>query len=200
MTDAAGSYRFTWLPAGSYVVTPVQTYTTFVPSQRSVTLTAADVLGQDFTADWADSDGDGVRDGVDNCQTTPNPDQSNQDGDALGDACDCSPYDPYEPPSPVGNTVIARRTGGTNATIEWSDGGRPGWFGVYRGHRDRPAPFSYNHACLGSPTTLTSVTDADVPVAGQVFYYLVSRIGCAESSLGADSHGNARPNPAPCVP
>jgi YD repeat-containing protein len=199
-TDAAGIYRFTWLPAGSYVVTPVRTYTTFVPSQRAVTLTAADVLGQDFAADWADSDGDGVRDGLDNCPTTPNADQSNQDGDALGDACDCAPYDPYEPPSPVGNTVIVYRTVGSNATIQWSDDGRPGTFGAYRGHRDRPGPFAYNHACFGAPTTETSVTDGEVPGAGQVFYYLVSRIGCAESSLGTDKTGNPRPNPSPCLP
>ena len=35
-----------------------------------------------------DLDGDGVLDGVDNCPLTPNTDQANNDGDALGDACD----------------------------------------------------------------------------------------------------------------
>lgn len=35
-----------------------------------------------------DSDGDGVADDIDNCLDTPNADQANADGDALGDACD----------------------------------------------------------------------------------------------------------------
>lgn len=35
-----------------------------------------------------DADDDGVSDASDNCPTTPNPDQSNADGDAEGDACD----------------------------------------------------------------------------------------------------------------
>jgi hypothetical protein len=36
----------------------------------------------------ADSDGDGIFDGFDNCQFTYNPSQSNGDGDFAGDACD----------------------------------------------------------------------------------------------------------------
>lgn len=35
-----------------------------------------------------DADGDGVPDATDNCPTTPNPNQENNDGDAQGDACD----------------------------------------------------------------------------------------------------------------
>ncbi len=35
-----------------------------------------------------DTDGDGVCDALDNCDTVPNPSQANADGDALGDACD----------------------------------------------------------------------------------------------------------------
>ena len=36
----------------------------------------------------ADSDGDGIPDGSDNCTDTPNPDQNDNDGDTMGDACD----------------------------------------------------------------------------------------------------------------
>ena len=36
----------------------------------------------------ADSDGDGVPDDQDNCPNTPNPDQTDSDGDAIGDACE----------------------------------------------------------------------------------------------------------------
>jgi hypothetical protein len=39
----------------------------------------------------ADCDGDGLKNGPDNCPTTVNVDQKNSDGDALGDACDTGP-------------------------------------------------------------------------------------------------------------
>ncbi len=42
--------------------------------------------------DDADTDGDGVLDGDDNCPTIPNPDQADSDGDGVGDICqaDCN--------------------------------------------------------------------------------------------------------------
>jgi len=41
-----------------------------------------------------DTDGDGITDDVDNCQTEPNPDQLDTDFDGIGDACDPTPMDP----------------------------------------------------------------------------------------------------------
>ena len=38
-----------------------------------------------------DSDDDSIPDSTDNCRNTPNPAQYNEDGDALGDACDPCP-------------------------------------------------------------------------------------------------------------
>ncbi len=38
-----------------------------------------------------DSDSDGVNDSVDNCPTTPNTDQADNDNDGLGNACDSTP-------------------------------------------------------------------------------------------------------------
>ena len=46
-----------------------------------------------FALGEPDTDNDGVADGVDNCQTIANADQSNQDGDSFGDACDSCPLD-----------------------------------------------------------------------------------------------------------
>ena len=42
----------------------------------------------------ADTDGDGVRDGVDNCRTVANASQTDGDGDGVGDACDVCPSVP----------------------------------------------------------------------------------------------------------
>lgn len=45
----------------------------------------------DFNCEFADSDGDGIGDLVDNCVDTPNPDQADADGDGVGDVCDNCP-------------------------------------------------------------------------------------------------------------
>ena len=43
---------------------------------------------------YVDADGDKVCDDLDNCLTTPNPDQADADQDGAGDACDLCPNDP----------------------------------------------------------------------------------------------------------
>ena len=50
-----------------------------------------DELDARIDAGLDDADGDGVRDGDDNCPDTPNPDQHDEDGDRFGDACDNCP-------------------------------------------------------------------------------------------------------------
>ncbi|MHC4698335.1 MAG: hypothetical protein ACYTFA_16505 [Planctomycetota bacterium] len=47
----------------------------------------------------ADTDGDGITDGVDNCRFDFNPDQEDEDGDTFGDVCDPCPDDPDCPAS-----------------------------------------------------------------------------------------------------
>lgn len=48
-----------------------------------------------FCAENLDEDGDGQFDDVDNCDTEDNPDQSDFDGDGIGDACDDSDGDSF---------------------------------------------------------------------------------------------------------
>jgi hypothetical protein len=50
--------------------------------------TAVDNCPDDPNPDQADDDGDGVGDACDNCPQDPNPGQEDTDGDGIGDACD----------------------------------------------------------------------------------------------------------------
>jgi len=153
----------------------------------------------DGTADEGlDADFDSIGDCIDNCPLDANLDQSDQDSDLVGDACDCAPLDSTDPPGPVNHVVSLSRSGATDVVIAWSDEGVPGTFGVHRGSRDAGSGFAYNHGCHGGTTTTTSAIDAELPGPGQTYYYLVTRIGCAESSLGDDSAGAARPNLTSC--
>lgn len=54
-----------------------------------------------------DTDIDGVQDEDDNCVTTPNPDQGDADGDAVGDACDPTPglLDSHSPTKTVASVL-----------------------------------------------------------------------------------------------
>jgi hypothetical protein len=49
-TDTSGNYSFTGLVNGSYTVTPSKTGYTFTPTSKSVTISSANVAGENFTA------------------------------------------------------------------------------------------------------------------------------------------------------
>jgi hypothetical protein len=139
-----------------------------------------------------------VADCFDNCPQDSNTNQGNQDGDAYGDACDCAPSDPNDPPGPVGQTLLVDKAGPTEAALSWSYDGVPGTFAVYRGFSAANAAFAYNHQCLGAPTTATTMNDTEMPSQPGTYYYLIGRMGCEDSHLGTDSSDNHRPNPSPC--
>ena len=85
--DLSGSLTYTGTSqgataAGTYAIEP----TGITSSNYSITFVAGTL-----TIIVGDSDGDGVRDPLDNCPTTPNADQADADGDGVGDACDNAP-------------------------------------------------------------------------------------------------------------
>jgi thrombospondin type 3 repeat protein/PKD domain-containing protein len=76
-TGSNGEATFTYTSNGTPGTDTIQSYIGTL-SSNTVTMT------------WLppDADGDGHNDDVDNCPTTPNADQADNDGDGLGDACD----------------------------------------------------------------------------------------------------------------
>lgn len=50
MTDTNGSYSFTNLPNGTYMIQPRRTGYRFTPSSRSVTINGSNITGEDFSA------------------------------------------------------------------------------------------------------------------------------------------------------
>jgi hypothetical protein len=48
-TDRRGNYRFSGLANGSYTITPSKAGYTFTPTSKNVTVSGANVTGQNFT-------------------------------------------------------------------------------------------------------------------------------------------------------
>ena len=51
--DSNGNYEFVNLPAGQYTLTPQSIFHTFEPATRTVTITNANIMGQDFVGTFA---------------------------------------------------------------------------------------------------------------------------------------------------
>lgn len=90
IADAQGNWDFQ-LPPGTVTVTA--TAPGYLPGTVTRTVTAGATIYGSIGLKKAgsmpvDFDGDAVTDDLDNCDQTPNPNQLNLDGDALGDACD----------------------------------------------------------------------------------------------------------------
>jgi len=146
------------------------------------------------------------------CQAEPAP--TCDDGDpCTADSCDAAgdicAHAAIEPAGPVGDTLQAGLDETTGIlTLSWSAVPGAVHYNTYRG--SVPAggmasrtPEIYDHACFESADAAGDgaviTTDADLPPAGTVYYYLVSgENACAEGSLGTSSGGLARPNPLPC--
>jgi peptidase M1-like protein/thrombospondin type 3 repeat protein len=163
----------------------------------------------------ADADLDGVPDTADNCAQVSNPAQQDLDGDGLGDACDpdidgdgranssdCAPFDPttVDPPGEATDLMLS---GGASADLAWTapPGAGSAWTtDIIRGGllQIRLDGGIGGATCLAMAQPAAPYTDADVPPAGDGFYYHVrGRNACGPGPLGFASNGSPRPAP-PC--
>ncbi len=87
--DCNSMEMVTGLDAGDYSVT-IQSFNPYCYNRVMVTVTAGGG-GNPCDNAGGDTDGDGVCDNIDNCRTTANPDQADNDGDGIGNVCDDTP-------------------------------------------------------------------------------------------------------------
>lgn len=140
-TDASGNYTISGLAAGSYTVTPTRSGYTFTPANRSVTITSANVTGQNFTG--ATSSGNALSNGVGVAGTT-NSTSANSD------------FDEYTVAIPAGASNLTIATSGASGDVDLyvRFGSAPG---TATGQYDcRPYTGSGNETCtFATPSTGT---------------------------------------------
>jgi hypothetical protein len=93
-------------------------------------------------------------------------------------------------------------------TVDWPPSAGADHYNTYRGTipaggMGSAQPGPYNHTCLesadGAGDGAAVSHDADAPVAGTAFYFIVAgEDGCSEGSLGSSSAAVPRPNSLPC--
>ncbi len=84
-------------------------------------------------------------------------------------------------------------------TLQWAPDGSVGDYAVYRGIVTEPFDSDYG-SCLPPAVTMESAMDAQEPLSGQTFFYLVTarnRLG-EEGTKGFDGGANERGNTTPC--
>ena len=147
-----------------------------------------------------DSDADTVDDCTDNCVNAYNPGQANADGDAYGDACDCTPDDETNPPPPhLGGTVRVEREAGEWNRVEWQATPEGDTYNVYRGWYVAGDAWEHNHQCLENRSADLQAVDDITPRPGVLYYYLVTAYCGAQSESSCDDpDGTIRSTPDPC--
>ncbi|MEM1119013.1 MAG: SdrD B-like domain-containing protein [Bacteroidota bacterium] len=89
--DCQNMEMVTDLAAGDYNVT-IQSFDPYCYNRVAVVVPENNGGGNDPCVNaGGDADGDGICDNVDNCRSTPNPDQADNDGDGIGNLCDDTP-------------------------------------------------------------------------------------------------------------
>jgi hypothetical protein len=159
----------------------------------------------------ADVDLDGVPDQVDNCPSRSNPLQFDNDGDAIGDACDsdddndslvdildCAPLDSEQGEPGEVTAVVAHGPSGQPTELSWNAAPRADLYDVIRGSLGSVS--SGPGSCHAPAHNGLVFVDAESPPPGDGFAYLIRGYdsGCGGGgTLGVDSSGEARISACP---
>jgi hypothetical protein len=136
----------------------------------------------------------------DNCPAVANSNQTDADGDCIGDLCDAAPSDPG---NPVGDTLAFV----SPTRLEWGGLGAAVRYRLYRGSLNRlrslgeytQDPAAVAEAARFCDLTATGQDDPYLPAAGEpVHYVLTAATACGEGTLGVNSANVERPNANPC--
>jgi agmatine deiminase len=163
------------------------------PGQKSfhdymaVTVTYEACLG-------TDTDFDGWGNACDNCASTANTNQANDDGDLRGNACDCAPLDAtaFAVPTEVLGLGLT-----SPAELSWtSSAGTAGngtAYDILRGDLGDWGPSGYGDTCLTSGWNDVTLDLTDAPANGAGYFYLVRGANaCGVGNYGYDSAGGER--------
>jgi hypothetical protein len=148
-----------------------------------------------FNVIQEDTDGDGIGNLCDVCPDDADPGQADTDGDGRGDACDCQPTDGGDrEPDVVRALTVGRGTEGSSL-LSWTTTAGADAYLVTRGGLATLGPDAYGD-CLADGVAATSLEDADLPPAGQGYFYLVQaqNFDCGSGSLGYTGDETARLN------
>jgi len=171
-----------------------------------------DGCAQVLTPGQVDGDRDGRPDACDNCASAPNAQQIDFNGDGLGDACedsdgdglldeaDCAPAVRHQQALPGDVPPPLALTGAAGSLVSWPFADQAPVYNLYRGSATIGAGWSYNHACRSSGLQRPESSDAALPPAGTLFYYLSSGVNtCGEGVVGRDSSGATVPQGGGCT-
>ena len=170
-------------------------------------------MADDTTGD--DPDGDLLGSCVDNCPYSWNPDQTDSDGDGIGDACDCTPEPSPVKDSPSEGIQVSKPALGPGGIpmIHWGPVSGVTRYDVYRGYFAAGTPFlqptpypsgaaNYTQECFAPNVLAGDIPDNQIPPPFHGFFYLIAAecpLGGPQSSLG-NGRNNGFPNDRIQVP